>query len=64
MRSAGVQARALSRTIRSFATVQFDERRQFVVAPKFSGWIEQLAVNATGDVVTRGQTCSRSTAPS
>lgn len=56
VRSAEVQGRALSRSIRAFATVQFDERRQFVVAPKFSGWIEKLAVNATGDVVTRGQT--------
>lgn len=56
VRSAEVQERALSRSIRTFATVQFDERRQFVVAPKFSGWIENLAVNATGDVVTRGQT--------
>jgi Cu(I)/Ag(I) efflux system membrane fusion protein len=48
--------RALSRTVRAFATLQFDERRYFVVAPKFSGWIEKLFVNATGDVVTRGQT--------
>jgi len=55
VRSAEVQERALSRSIRAFATVQYDERRQFVVAPKFSGWIEKLAVNATGDVVTRGQ---------
>jgi Cu(I)/Ag(I) efflux system membrane fusion protein len=55
VRIAEVQARALSRSIRAFATVQYDERRQYVVAPKFSGWIEKLAVNATGDVVTRGQ---------
>ena len=55
VRLAEVQARALGRSIRAFATVQYDERRQYVVAPKFSGWIEKLAVNATGDVVTRGQ---------
>lgn len=55
VRSEAVEERALARTVRAFATVQFDERRQFVVAPKFSGWIEKLAVNATGDVVTRGQ---------
>lgn len=55
VRLAEVQARTLSRSIRAFATVQYDERRQYVVAPKFSGWIEKLAVNATGDVVTRGQ---------
>lgn len=55
VRSAEAQERGLSRSIRAFATVQFDERRQFVVAPKFSGWIEKLAVNATGDAVTVGQ---------
>jgi Cu(I)/Ag(I) efflux system membrane fusion protein len=55
VRTAEVQERALSRSVRAFATVQFDERRQFVVAPKFSGWIEKLLVNAVGDSVKRGQ---------
>lgn len=55
VRSEEVQERALSRSIRAFATVQFDERRQYVVAPKFSGWIEKLFVNATGDEVARDQ---------
>lgn len=55
VRSEAVTERALSRTVRAFASLQFDERRQFVVAPKFSGWIEKLFVNATGDVVTAGQ---------
>jgi Cu(I)/Ag(I) efflux system membrane fusion protein len=56
VRTAEVQGRALSRTVRAFASVQFDERKQVVVAPKFGGWIEKLLVNATGDVVARGQT--------
>jgi Cu(I)/Ag(I) efflux system membrane fusion protein len=55
VRSEAVAERALSRPVRAFATLQFDERRQFVVAPKFSGWIEKLYVNATGDVVTVGE---------
>ena len=55
VRSEVAAERALSRTVRAFATLQFDERRQFVVAPKFSGWIEKLAVNAVGDAVKRGQ---------
>ena len=55
VRTGEVQQRALSRTVRAYASLQFDERRQFVVAPKFSGWIEKLAVNATGDSVQRGQ---------
>ena len=56
VRSAAVEERALSRTVRAFATLQFDERKQYVVAPKFGGWIEKLLVNATGDPVRRGQT--------
>ncbi len=55
VRTEEVQQRTLSRTVRAFASLQFDERRLFVVAPKFSGWIEKLAVNATGDTVTVGQ---------
>jgi membrane fusion protein, copper/silver efflux system len=55
VRSEEVAERTLSRVVRAFATLQFDERRQFVVAPKFSGWIEKLLVNATGDPVRRGQ---------
>ncbi len=55
VRTGEVQKRALSRTVRAYASLQFDERRQFVVAPKYGGWIEKLAVNATGDSVQRGQ---------
>lgn len=56
VRTAEVGERDLSRTVRAFASLQFDERKQYVVAPKYSGWIEKLAVNATGDTVARGQT--------
>ena len=56
VRSEAVEERALFRTVRAFATVQYDERRQTVIAPKFGGWIEKLQVNATGDVVAAGQT--------
>ena len=55
VRTAEVQERALSRIVRAFASLQFDERRQSVVAPRFAGWIEKLLVNAVGDPVTRGQ---------
>jgi Cu(I)/Ag(I) efflux system membrane fusion protein len=55
VRSEMVEERNLARTVRTFATVQFDERRQTVIAPKFGGWIEKLYVNATGDTVTAGQ---------
>jgi Cu(I)/Ag(I) efflux system membrane fusion protein len=55
VRTGEVQQRTLSRIVRTYASLQFDERRQYVVAPKYSGWIERLAVNATGDSVQRGQ---------
>ena len=55
VRTEEIKERELSRSVRAFASVQFDERKQWVVAPKFGGWIEKLLVNATGDVVSRGQ---------
>jgi Cu(I)/Ag(I) efflux system membrane fusion protein len=55
VRTAEIEERALARTVRAFASLQFDERRQTVVAPRFAGWIEKLLVNAVGDPVTRGQ---------
>lgn len=55
VRSEVVEERTLARNVRAFATVQFDERRQTVIAPRFGGWIEKLYVNATGDVVLAGQ---------
>ena len=55
VRSAVVGERDLSRTVRAFATLQFDERKQYVVAPRYSGWIEKLLVSATGDTVEKGQ---------
>ena len=56
VRSEFVEERTMARTVRTFASVQYDERRQVVVAPKFGGWIEKLYVNATGDIVKAGQT--------
>ena len=47
--------RELARTVRAVGTVQADERRQAVVSTKFEGWVEKLHVNATGQVVRRGQ---------
>ncbi len=55
VRSQQVQERDLARNVRAFATVQFDERKQYVVAPRYGGWIDKLFVNATGDVVKAGQ---------
>ena len=55
VKSEPVSRRDLVRPIRAVGTVQFDERRTFVVSTRFEGWIEKLLVNATGETVRRGQ---------
>lgn len=47
--------RTISRSVQAVGTVQLDERRLFVVAPKFEAWIENLLVDTTGAPVRRGQ---------
>ncbi|MFZ1413299.1 MAG: efflux RND transporter periplasmic adaptor subunit [Defluviicoccus sp.] len=56
----GVQSEAASRRnlvrpIRAVGSVQFDERRTYVVSTRYEGWIEKLLVNTTGEKVRRGQ---------
>ncbi len=46
---------AAARSVRATGALQFDERRLATVTTKVSGWIEHLAVAATGDPVRRGQ---------
>ena len=55
VKSEPVGRRDLVRPIRAVGTVQFDERRTFVVSTRFEGWIEKLLINATGETVRRGQ---------
>ena len=54
---------ALTRTIRATGTLQFNERRLATVTTKVAGWIERLAVAATGDPVQRGQVLAEIYAP-
>jgi Cu(I)/Ag(I) efflux system membrane fusion protein len=55
VRTAAVELRIVTRTIRAVGTVQADERRLYVINTKFEGWIEKLHVNATGQSVRRGE---------
>jgi Cu(I)/Ag(I) efflux system membrane fusion protein len=55
VRTALVRLQSLSPTLRASATVQVDETRQYVIAPKFEGWVEHLFANQTGMSVRRGQ---------
>lgn len=55
VRTEQVGMRALTRTVRAVATVQADERRLHIIAPRFEGWIERLHVNTTGQAVRKGE---------
>lgn len=50
-----VSLRQLNRNVRAVGRIEADERRVYTIAPKFEGWVEQLNVDATGDVVKPGQ---------
>lgn len=50
-----VSLRQLSRNVRAVGRIEPDERRVYTIAPKFEGWVDQLHVDATGDVVKPGQ---------
>jgi Cu(I)/Ag(I) efflux system membrane fusion protein len=55
VRTEAVQLRSMDRTIRAAARVEPDERRTFMIAPKFEGYVERLHVNVTGQPVAKGQ---------
>lgn len=54
VKTEAVGKRNLDQTIRAVGTVQPDERRQTVIAPRFEGWVEKLNVDATGMPVKKG----------
>ena len=55
VRTALASRERLTAVVRASASVEVDETRQFVVAPRFDGWIERLHANQTGMAVRRGQ---------
>lgn len=55
VRTEAVSRRTIARTIQAVGTVAVDERRQFVVAPKFEAWIDTLKADTTGAAVKKGQ---------
>ena len=64
VRTAPVEMRpAASRLVRATGFVQFDERHLVTITTKAAGWIEHLAVTATGDEVKRGQVLAELYAP-
>lgn len=55
VRTEQVRLQGLAPSVRASATVQVDETRQYVIAPKFEGWVERLYADQTGMSVRRGQ---------
>ncbi|MFQ6616637.1 MAG: efflux RND transporter periplasmic adaptor subunit [Fidelibacterota bacterium] len=55
IRTATVQRRNLTQTIRAVGRIDYDESRVAHVHTKFSGWIEKAYVNTTGQRVRKGE---------
>lgn len=53
----------MQRQIRTVGQVTFDETRVRTIAPKIDGWVEQLYVNYTGQLVAQGQPLLRIYSP-
>jgi len=55
IRTAPVIRKPITKTIRTFGNITYDETRMVSVNTKFDGWIERLYVNFEGEQVKRGQ---------
>ncbi len=55
IRTARVEEKELTRTIRTVGNIDYDEELLYTVNSKISGWIEKLYVENTGDPVKKGQ---------
>ena len=55
VRTEAAAKRALGKTVRAAGRVEADERRVFVIVPRFEGYVEKLHVNTTGQPVAQGQ---------
>jgi len=55
VKSEAATLRPLDKTIRAAGRIEIDERRNYIIAPKFEGWVERLHVNTTGQLVSKGQ---------
>jgi len=55
VRTDAARMRVLDKQVRAVGRVTPDERRTFVISPKFEGYVERLYVNITGQPVNQGQ---------
>ena len=49
-----VSLRRIEKSVQLQGRIEADERRQYVIAPKFDGWVEKVHVATTGQYVKRG----------
>ncbi|MDP9139484.1 MAG: efflux RND transporter periplasmic adaptor subunit, partial [Pseudomonadota bacterium] len=56
MRTAEVNTGSSVNVLEAVGSVQVNERSIVTIQSRTAGWIERLAVNAVGDVVSKGQT--------
>ncbi len=63
MRTAQVERRALPSELTAVGYVAPPESGLFVIQPRFSGWIEELAVAQSGQLVQRGELLARVYSP-
>ncbi len=55
LRLGRVEKKVLSKSIRTFGTIVYDETGRHSVNTKFSGWIEALHINYLGERIEKGQ---------
>lgn len=55
VRTAKVEYRAMTRTVRALGRVDFDEESLVQLHPKVSGWIEEIHVDKTGQAIAVGE---------
>lgn len=46
---------AVPRTVHATGRIELDERRRYIIAPRFEGWIARLHANTTGQAIRSGQ---------
>ncbi|MBT3311122.1 MAG: efflux RND transporter periplasmic adaptor subunit [Desulfobacterales bacterium] len=54
IRTANVEKGPLNLTIRTYGHITYDETKTAQISPKFSGWIEKLFMDFTGQMVEKG----------
>ncbi len=55
VRTQAASMKAIDRIVRAAGRIEPDERRVYMISPKFEGYVERLHVNATGQAVRKGQ---------